>query len=84
MPNKHEFGSSDGDYRVTCMILRTDVTEYPALIKKSDIAPAMYPEIAIVPHGTALNQAACFKFTLNTYWHYQKAQLVLVELCINM
>lgn len=27
----------------------------------------MYPETAINPQGTALNHAACFKFTLNTY-----------------
>lgn len=53
--------------RVTCIIFLVKVTDFPDLIRESDIAPAMYPEIAIVPHGTALNHAACFKFTLKTY-----------------
>ena len=52
---------------VTCITFLVKVIDFPDLIKESDIAPAMYPEIAIVPHGTALNHAACFKFTLKTY-----------------
>lgn len=49
--------------RQTCMILRVIVTLKPLCIKISDQAPPKYPTIAIILHGTALNQAACVRST---------------------
>ena len=67
----------------TCMIFRVRVMLVPRRINKSDQKPAMYPVKAIILHGTALNQAACLRFTwytCNTLYHLWRLEITTIHL----